>query len=394
MWWLVWMHVALARPPLEVEVRVDPPKLVATRRPVVRAGAVPLTHIAEGIAVDGRLDEGWTRAKPAPPLLARADGRAPPPTTLKVVTTPTHLVFGWTSLPPEHTATFVIDADGAHRTWWEITWSSQGLTAKICEIGDTPRYDNVYIPPRAVPCAPAEGPIAATGEQIGELAVPWAQLGPATTRMRLLWRVDGPDKTGGTWAARGGPGVGPEWALPLRVPQPKGRLRVDVDPRDHTWLVRLEGAADAPQTWTWRRTDFGQTVDEGRIEVQGTTTWTLPALASWGAAITLRAEERRALAQGFVAMVGRPMSKARIVRPVYRDVIDIAWQTSGETEALPVRVLHPTGRVLAETTVDLPRGEGILRVHAAKHWPREVHVEVPQLLRGTTRVERARLRTR
>lgn len=363
MWWCC-LAVAWAGG-LDVQVLPDLPTERPARRELARAGGVPVTWVAGGLLIDGELERGWQSVKPGPALLIAPDAVRAPEARVRVASTPEALVLAIEGLEAGAVGQLVVDADGARRLWWQARVGEQ-VSWERCGLDETLP---AYLPSRAVPCVAVQRPAwSARGAEAWEVAIPWSAMPPATSRMRLLWTVEQGGRVAGSWANNGDLAVLPERGALLRAPQPRGRLEVVVDPQDGRWRVTLREGEPDRYRWRWTRTDFGQVVDEGEVPGGAEPSWELPPLVSYGGAISLRAEVTDPVAPGFVQLVGRPDSRARVISPVYRDAITLAWESGEAVSGLELTVHDAAGKLLGEALVDLPAGRGVLRVKAGRRW--------------------------
>jgi len=205
-----------------------------------------------------------------------------------------------------------------------------------------------------------------------------------TELIRVDWQVIGPGRRGGGWHA--GRDLSPLHGLPLVTPASRARLGLVQRPDQGRFEARLvvphpDAVGAAPGPWTWRLVYRDRILEEGTVEVAsvadgslvGRFEGPLPPLLRLGLVVTAPGGDPF---PGAAARWFSVQHHATLATPVFADALRISYRVSAPQEGLRVSVTDREGAMLGTGVVDLPRGEGTVRIVAEAEWPREVRVRV------------------
>jgi len=317
------------------------------------------------------------------------DVLAPPEVRLKVLRIPEGLAFAVDGLPEGASTGILVNPDGLETRWWTVTLAGERAVWEVCDFGGRTFAFERAVLPRAAVCREVEGgfPAARSGE-VWEVLFPWSELTPPTELIRVDWRVIGPGRRGGGWSPRDRE-LSPHGGLAL-VPSSQARLGLTPHPDQGRFEARAvvphPGAAGVePGSWTWRLVYRDRVLEEGTVDVAraadgslvGRFGGSLPLLFRLGLVVVAPGGDP------FPAAAARWFSvqhHATLATPIFTDTLRIAYRVSAPQEDLRVSVTDRAGAPLGAGVVDLPTGEGTLRITARPAWPDEVRVQVGERL--------------
>jgi hypothetical protein len=377
---LLFLSLAFAEP-LKIDLTPTPASGLQAY-PRATYGRLPVTD-AE-VVVDGTREALWDSVDLAPTLLPLADG-FPVDFEVRAAASSDAFVVRIDPLPDTWFATVAVDPDGSGRVFWRVQHNPGSTWLTKCEHPPAEDTYGVNVLPRALPCesVPASGPLAARGDDGSEIAIPWADMTPATSRMRVLVKVTDGGRRGGTNAANGSGVTYTASGVPIdRTASGNSWVLVDATTGDWTLFLR-NTPANANPTWTWRRTRLGTVVDEGVLDLTVADTVVMPPL-EFGL-VVVREEGVEPIQDAFNVTVPVLVPDVRVHTPVARDSIELTWSANRPATSR-VTLTTPAGDLIGEASIDLPRGSGNVSIARPDDAPGLVYLDVEPGLPSPVRI--------
>lgn len=374
----------------DVEIAVlGRPRPVGWRTPVRDTVPAPVRVVA----VDGQDDAAWAQVPEAPPLQPLLTGPAPPEARLHVVRSAGQIVVRLPTPAPGWTQRLALDPDGAGEAWWAVDVGALAGARRCALAPDVfPRgADPLVLPTKAAPCTPTDDVVVASGVVV-EVAFPARGL---TGQARLAWAMVGPKGAGGTWAPSGVAEPRPEWGRRLQLPVLAAKVTRVADAAEAVWRYAVEAPKGPAGAWTWTRRWLGVVVEQGRFTVPegGGATFEVPWRGRPQGVVELRAEPAPgsrpdAVRPTWIQPVSDPEARAWLRTPVVDGVLELGWTTPAPLAGVVVAWGPPGQPPTGRARVDLPAGNGWLRVPVPGREPElavTVTVLAPTPLRAVRR---------
>lgn len=361
--------LALASP-LKVDIHPDG-FLGLSRRARVTYPRFPVTD-AE-VVVDGTREALWDDVVEAPPLIPFADGRDTE-ITVRAAVTEDAFVVRIDPLPDTWYVSLSVDPDGSGRTYWQLQHNPNSTWLSECAHPPSEESSNVLVLPKVYPCVtvPASGPLFGRGDGGSEIAIPWADMAPATNRMRVLLKVSGGLKEGGTIAADGSGNTFSAAGVQIDRTA-SGASWVLINNTTAEWRLFLRNTpADANPVWTWRRSRLGDIIDEGTFDLTVADIEVLPPLES--GVVVVREVGDDPIMPCFNVTVPVMEPSFALHTPVARDTIELSYSANRDANRV-LTMTAPDGSLLGDAVLALPKGKGRVVVTPPSDAPEVVFIE-------------------